>query len=101
MTAVVLSPEAEEDLWTIWLYLAQEASIATADRVESVLWEKLRFVAKMPGVGHWRRDLTAQAVKFFTVYEYLIVYRPNMRPLQVVAILHGHRDVAKILANRC
>jgi len=28
------------------------------------------------------------------------VYRPETKPLQIVAILHGHRDVAKILPER-
>jgi antitoxin ParD1/3/4/toxin ParE1/3/4 len=53
----------------------------------------------MPGVGHWRRDLTNEPVKFFAVYSYLIVYRPETRPLEVVAILHGRRDVAELLKN--
>ena len=34
------------------------------------------------------------AVRFFSVYSYLIVYRPEAKPLQMVAILHAHRDVA-------
>jgi plasmid stabilization system protein ParE len=39
-------------------------------------------------------------VKFFSVYSYLIVYRPESSPLQVVAILHGHRDVERLLRDR-
>jgi plasmid stabilization system protein ParE len=50
-------------------------------------------------LGHYR-NLTDQAVKFFPVYSYLIVYRPDTRPLQVVSILHGRRDVEQILKDR-
>jgi len=39
-------------------------------------------------------------VRFFPVYSYLIVYRPATKPLQVVAVLHGRRDVEKILRQR-
>lgn len=39
-------------------------------------------------------------VRFFAVYEYLIVYRPDTKPVQVVSILHGHRDVEQILRDR-
>jgi len=39
-------------------------------------------------------------VKFFSVYSYLIVYRPEMKPLQIVSILHGRRDVEQILKGR-
>jgi hypothetical protein len=34
------------------------------------------------------------------VYSYLIVYRPETKPLQVAGILHGNRDVERILAKR-
>jgi len=44
--------------------------------------------------------LTDEAVKFFPIYSYLIVYRPDTKPLQVVAILQGRRDVEQILKDR-
>jgi plasmid stabilization system protein ParE len=80
--------------------LAQEAGIAIADRVEATLFAKMGVLAGMPGVGHWRRDLTGAVVKFFSVYSYLIVYRPETSPLQVVAILHGRGDVERLLRER-
>jgi len=57
-------------------------------------------LAGTPGAGHWRRDLTDEPVRFFPVYSYLIVYLPETKPLQVVAILHGHRDVEQLLGDR-
>ena len=71
-----------------------------ADRVESVIREKIGFLATTPGSGHWRKDLTHEPVKFFSVYSYLIVYWPETKPLQVVAILHGQRDVERLLKDR-
>ena len=41
--------------------------------------------------------MTDEAVKFFPVYSYLIVYLPETKPLQVVAILHGNRDLERVL----
>ena len=98
--AFVLSPEAEEDVWSIWQYLAQEAGLEVADRIEATLFAKIEFLASMPGIGHWRHDLTDEPVKFFSVYSYLIVYRPNTEPLQVIAILHGRRDIESLLRER-
>jgi hypothetical protein len=63
-----------------------------ADRVESVIREKIVFLAGRPGAGHWREDLTDAAVRFFPIFSYLIVYRPETTPLQIIAILHGRRD---------
>jgi len=39
-------------------------------------------------------------VKFFPVYSYLIVYRPDTKPLHVIAILQGRRDVQQVLKER-
>ena len=71
-----------------------------ADRVEAVIRDRIAFLAENPNAGHWRKDLTSEAGRFFPVYSYLIVYRPAATPLQVVAVLHGRRDVEKILRKR-
>jgi len=101
MTArYVLAPQAALDLAEIWRFIKKQSSIEMADRVETVIRERMVFLAGKPDVGHWRRDLTDQEVKFFPVYSYLIVYRPQTKPLQVASILHGHRDVGRILKDR-
>lgn len=96
----VLAPEAALDLVQIWRHLKEQSSIAIADRVEKAIRKKIVFLAGNPGAGHRRKNLTDEAVKFFPVYSYLIVYRPDTKPLQVVSILHGRRDVEQILKDR-
>ena len=72
----VLAPEAARDLVEIWRYIKRESSIEMADKVESVIRDKIVRLAGNSGVGHWRKDLTDEPVKFFPAYSYLIVYRP-------------------------
>ncbi len=96
----VLAPEAAIDLVQIWRYVKKQSSVAMADHVEAVIRDKIVFLAGSPGAGHWRKNLTDQTVKFFPVYSYLIVYRPDTQPLQVVSILHGRRDLEQILKDR-
>jgi antitoxin ParD1/3/4/toxin ParE1/3/4 len=96
----VLAPAAALDLFQIWRYIKKNSTIETADRVESVIRDRIGFLSEAPDAGHWRRDLTDESVKFFPVYSYLVVYRPETKPLQVVSVLHGHRDVGKILKDR-
>jgi plasmid stabilization system protein ParE len=96
----VLAPEAAVDLVQIWGYIRQKADVEIADRVEAVIRQKIDFLVRNPGSGHSRNDLTEEPVRFFPVYSYLIVYRPESKPLQVVAILHGYRDVQQILRDR-
>ncbi len=95
----VLAPEAALDLVQIWRYIKKESSVEMANRVETVIREKMAFLAQMPGAGHQRKNLTDHDVRFFSVYSYLIVYRAE-KPLQVVSILHGRRDVEQILKDR-
>jgi plasmid stabilization system protein ParE len=100
MRRYVLAPEAALDLVQIWRYVKEKAGVEMADRVESVIREKIVFLAGTPGAGHWRKDLTGEPVKFFPVYSYLVVYRSEKKPLQVIAILHGQRDVEQLLEKR-
>ncbi len=96
----VLAPEATLDLVQIWWYISKESSEKMGDQVESAIRDQMVSFAKSPGIGHWRKDLTDAAVKFFPVYSYLIVYRPDMKPLHVIAILQGRRDEQRVLQNR-
>ena len=96
----VLAPEAAHDLVQIWRYIHERSNLETADRVESEIRQKFAFLARNPSAGHWRRDLTDQPVKFLSVYSYVIVYRPETKPVQIVAILHGSRNLGHSLSDR-
>jgi|HubBroStandDraft_4_1064222.scaffolds.fasta_scaffold516015_2 plasmid stabilization system protein ParE len=52
MSAFVLSPDADEDIWTIWQYLAQDAGISVANYIETELYEAFEKLARSPGIGH-------------------------------------------------
>jgi plasmid stabilization system protein ParE len=48
-------------------------------------------------------DLTARALRFWTLKRYpnyIVVYRPGTNPLQVIAVLHGKRNLRRILKER-
>jgi toxin ParE1/3/4 len=96
----VLAPEAAHDLVQIWRYVEKQSRVEVADRIERVIRDRIVFLAKTSNAGHSRKDLTDEAVKFLPVYSYLIVYRPDTSPLQVVSILHGRQDVEGILKAR-
>jgi plasmid stabilization system protein ParE len=97
----VLAPEAVRDLIQIWRYIKKRSgSRETADRAEALIREKFAYLADFPHAGHWRHDLTDAPVRFFSVYSYLIVYRPETTPLQIVSIVHGGRNVETLLSKR-
>jgi plasmid stabilization system protein ParE len=99
MTAFVLSPEAYQDLTEIYEYIAQD-NVDAADRVREELLEAMRGLAEMPGKGHRRTDLTGRPVLFWTVRSYQIIYKPGTGPLDIAAVLHGKRNIRRILRER-
>ena len=59
----------------------------------------MQRLAENPGIGHVRSDLTDEDVRFWPVFKYLVIYRPETAPLEIVRVLHGRRDVERILGN--
>jgi plasmid stabilization system protein ParE len=96
VTRFVLTPIAGRDLVGIWDYLA-ETNPEAADRVLQALEKAMRKLSSEPGIGHLREDLADRRHRFFLVYSYLIVYRPDTKPLQVLRVLHAARDVQPLL----
>jgi antitoxin ParD1/3/4/toxin ParE1/3/4 len=58
-----------------------------------------RLLTLHPEAGHFRKELTHLPVKFWSVFSYLIAYDPAPRPLAIVRVLHGSRDVRAILSH--
>jgi antitoxin ParD1/3/4/toxin ParE1/3/4 len=96
MTRFVLTPRAKQDVNDIWNYIAED-NIDAASRVLDALHNALRKLAKTPGIGHWREELTDKRHRLFLVHSYLIVYRHETRPLQIIRVLHAARDVQNAL----
>src|SRR5271157_5621313 len=94
MKSYRLTPKAEDDLFTIWTYIASD-NLNAADQLEAELFDACQRLADKPDLGHFRRDLTEKPVRFFPVRRtYLIVYDPAKEPVEVLRVLHGARDVS-------
>ena len=91
-----LARAAERDLEDITEFIARD-SVDAAVRVLDKLERAFLELAEMPGIGHRREDLTPEDFRFWSVYDYLIVYDPSADPLAVVRVLHGRRDVRREL----
>ena len=99
MSVYALTPRATADIFDIWSYIAGDNQDA-ADRVEQAIYDACAFVAKAPMRGHSRPDLTTRPLRFWTLTRYpsyTVVYRLDTDPLQVVAVLHGKRNIRSIL----
>jgi plasmid stabilization system protein ParE len=98
MSRFVLTPAADQDLNDIWDYIAAD-SVEAANRVLNALEAAFQQLAEAPALGHYRQDLADKRHRFNSVFSYLIVYRWETRPLQIIRVLHGARDVQGLLGG--
>ena len=95
-----LAEEAVLDIDAIFLYLSHKESEETADRIVTEIFKAFYRLGEIPNSGHRRADLTSKNVFFYKVFSYLIIYSPRSKPLRILGVLHGKRNVARILRLR-
>ena len=97
----ILAPQAARDLVDIWRNIGRKAATK-----QSTAW----YPAFAASFSIWRNSRTAVTGYMSSPQpkhdssprtRILLIYRPATKPLQIIAILHAHRDVAKILASGC
>jgi plasmid stabilization system protein ParE len=102
MSGYVLTPLAKADIFNIWTYIADHSQDA-ADRVEQAIFDACAVLAEAPMRGHSHPNLTARPLRFWTLSRYpnyVIVYQPEKAPLQIVAVVHGKRNIQRVLKQR-
>lgn len=104
-TGYAFHPEAKLDLEGVWHHVVRESGFPTrADHVSDSILDAIGKLVPFPGMGHRRPDLTKrESVRFFLVYDYLIAYVHDRKPLWVLAVLYGRRNpelLTSILSGR-
>jgi toxin ParE1/3/4 len=99
---VRLTPQAERDIDNYVVYLAEEADVETAIRFFDAVHETIQIVFGTPGMGRIRivsnprlSGIRQWAVSGFT--KYLMFYRSGPMGIEIVRVLHGARDIDRIL----
>jgi plasmid stabilization system protein ParE len=96
-----LSSPANRDIDAIWdAVFERSLSLDIADKVIAKIFEAFGLLSEHPQAGHTREDLTDKPLKFWSVYHYLIAYVPDASPTEIVAVIHGARDVPVLLEER-
>ena len=99
MSAYLLGTDAELDLGEIWDYIAADNADA-ADRWIGKLFDAFEALGRNAEIGHTRKDLTSDPVRFWPVGSYLIIYRADSSPVEIVAVTQGSRDIPSFLGRR-
>jgi toxin ParE1/3/4 len=100
---IVKSRRAVRDVVEIADYLAtQRTSLEAGDRFYDAVDRTFRRLARMPRIGTlWGdEDPELEEIRFFPVTRYrryLVFYRPIGDGIEILRVLHGARDLRRIL----
>jgi plasmid stabilization system protein ParE len=96
-----LSGIAQQDLVEIRDYYLAHGSPRAARKMLVEFVAAFRLIGKTPGIGHERKDLAeGRPVLFWPVRDYLIIYRADRKPIEIVTVVRGSRDVPALLESR-
>ncbi len=95
MPHFVRTPQANEDLLQIWAYIARD-SVEAADRMLLKIDRKCRFLAANPHTGELLEQFRP-GLRRFVVDNYLVFYQLIDGGIEVFRVLHGARDIEKLL----
>lgn len=98
----LIRPAADRDLDEQAGYLAERAGLETALRFYDAANESFSFLAQNPGVGALRESANPAlaAIRVWRVSgfaKHLIFYHAVDGGVEIIRILHGHRDIETIL----
>ena len=99
MPRYLLTDSARTDITAILDYLKARSQDAPT-RVRDELRLAMQRLAEFPNIGHLRSDLTDEPLRFWCVYSYLIVYRADPRPIEIIRVFHAAQDVSQALGKQ-
>ena len=93
----ILTPSASRDIDGIFEYVLEHDGPVRALHVYNKLHEGFLKIGAHPGIGHWREELADESLRVWTVFSFLVIYLPETRPVQIIRVLHGARDISKAI----
>ncbi len=99
MKRLDLHNDLESDLDRIWSWLALEQKAPeAADHVRDAIEESFHLLASHPNIGtfRWKNQPELADVRMLVVPRYpnyLVFYRDRPDAVQIIAVIHGKRDL--------
>lgn len=100
---VLLTEGAEQDLESIYDYIAEFDCKANADHVLDRLLEVVESLSTFPERGAYPKELAALGIRDYrqTAFKpYRVIYRVMAQKVYIYVIADGRRDIQSLLARR-
>ena len=95
MVTVRYTRSAQDDLFTIWQFVAQD-SLAAADNILEVIEREANLLAQQPYLGRERPELGGAVRSWTTSAPYIVFYTIVGSDIVVLRVLHHARDVQQL-----
>jgi len=92
MATVRYTRSAQDDLLSIWQFVAQD-SLAAADNILEVIEREASLLAQQPHLGRVRPELGVAVRSWTTSTPYIVFYTIIGGDIFVLRVLHHARDV--------
>jgi toxin ParE1/3/4 len=100
---VIFDPQAKLDLKEIFLYVAANDNIQSANKLLDALEETCYKLEKFPDRGHIPPELRTTGIKSYLEIHYKpyrIIYEIENNLVYVHSVIDGRRNIQEILSNR-
>lgn len=100
---VLLTHGAEQDLASIYEYISEFDTVASANYVLDQLVEAVEGLSSFPERGSFPKELLALGIKEYrqtTFKAYRLIYRVIGQQVVIYLIVDGRRDMQSVLARR-
>ena len=92
MHSIAQSSQAEQDLTDIWIYTAEEWSLAQADTYIDEIVAGIDALSLHPEPGYSREDIRA-GYRSLNVSRHIVFYKILAEEIQIIRVLHKSVDV--------
>jgi toxin ParE1/3/4 len=100
---VIIDPQAKLDLKEIFIYVAVNDSIQSANKLLDALEETCSKLERIPERGHIPPEMRPTGIKKYLEIHYKpyrIIYEIEKNIIYIHCVIDGRRNIQEILSNR-
>lgn len=93
-----LTEPAVKDIEQIVNYIAKKAGLLQSERFLTKLDGKFAKIVQFPNLGR-RRDEILVGLRSLPIDDYLILYMPIDKDVEILRVISGYRDISALFAE--